>query len=145
MRLTEEQFADLMRKRPQDRESAPPHADREPTGRQVAARAENAPTGPKFKSKAEARYAQILEAQVRGGQIRSWRYEAVTLVLADGVRYTPDFLLHENDGRMTLMEVKGHMREAARVRLRVAVEMYPAFGWFLLWAKKGGFEPERLA
>lgn len=145
MRLTEEQFADLMRKRPQARESVSPRADREPTGRQVAARAENAPTGPKFKSKAEARYAQILEAQVRCGQIRSWRYEAVSLTLADGVRYRPDFLIHENDGRMTLVEVKGHMREAARVRLTIAVEMYPAFGWFLLWARKGGFEPERLA
>lgn len=145
MRLTEEQYADLMRKRPQARESVSPRAEREPTGRQVAAANEKPASGPKFKSKAEARYAQILEAQVRCGQIRSWRYEAVTLVLADGVRYTPDFLLHENDGRMTLVEVKGHMREAARVRLRVAVEMYPAFGWFLLWAKKGGFEPERLA
>src|SRR5690554_6901726 len=111
-----------MRKRVPAASMPPASADLDAGKGVVATAPENAPKGPKFKSKAEARYAQILEAQVRCGQIRSWRYEAVTLVLADGVRYTPDFLLHENDGRMTLVEVKGHMREAARVRLRVAVE-----------------------
>ncbi|MCR4302440.1 MAG: DUF1064 domain-containing protein [Sulfuricaulis sp.] len=136
MRLTEAEYEALMARR---------SADRAPVATSVPAAPESAPTGPKFKSKAEARYAQILESQQRAGQIRSWRYEAMTLVLAEGVRYTPDFLVVENTSRMTLIEVKGFMREAARVRLRVAVEMYPAFGWFLIWAKQGGFEPERLA
>ena len=36
MRLTEAEYADLMRKRPQAREKAPPRAEREPAGRQVA-------------------------------------------------------------------------------------------------------------
>lgn len=143
MRLTEEQYADLMRQRAA---SMPPASADLDAGKGVVATApESAHKGPKFKSKAEARYAAILESQQRAGQIRAWRYEAVTFSLADGVRYTPDFLVTENDGRMTLIEVKGFMREAARIRLRIAVEMYPAFGWFLIWAKKGGFDPERLA
>ena len=143
MRLTEAEYADLMRKRSQARESAPPRAERMPAGRQVATSDEKRATGPKFKSKAEARYAQMLEAQRRSGQIDSWRYEAITLTLADGCRYTPDFLVIEG-GQMSLIEVKGFMREAARLRLKVAVEMYPLFRWWLLWAKKGGFEPQRL-
>lgn len=98
-----------------------------------------------YASKAEERYAAILQSQQRAGQIRGWRYEGLTLKLADGVRYTPDFLVVENDGAMTLLEVKGFMREAARLRLRIAVEMYPAFRWFLIWAKKGGFDPQKLA
>lgn len=98
-----------------------------------------------YASKAEERYAAILDARVRDNLIRSWRYEGLTLKLADGVRFTPDFLVTENDDRMTLIEVKGFMREAARLRLKIAVSMYPGFGWLLVWAKRGGFDPQRLA
>jgi hypothetical protein len=129
LRWTDDQLADWRKRREQVAE--------------VAARQPKPPAGPKFRSKAEARYAAILESQRAAGQIDSWRHEAVTLTLANGVRYTPDFLVVER-GRMTLIEVKGFMREAARVRLRVAVEQYPHFGWCLIWAKKGGFEPEKL-
>lgn len=101
--------------------------------------------GLQFKSKAEARYAQLLEARVRCGEIKAWKYEAVTLKLADGVRYTPDFQVDEHDGRMALYEVKGHMREAARVRLLVAVSMFPGYQWWLVWSKKGEFLPEKLS
>lgn len=97
-----------------------------------------------YKSKAEERYAALLDVQRMAGEIRAWRYEAITFKLADGVRYTPDFLVTEQDGSMSLREVKGFMREAARVRLKIAVEMYPTFAWFLVWARKGGFETEPL-
>ncbi len=102
---------------------------------------------PKFRSKAEARYADILEGQRRNGQIQKWRHEAITLKLADGVRFTPDFLVDENDGRMTLIEVKGeYIRDDARIKLRVAVEMYPGFRWFLVIAKRGGaWDVQRLS
>lgn len=144
MRLTEDQYADLMRKRSaglQDRRVA---GDQGTGGVQTPAEPAEAPSGPKFKSKAEARYAELLERQRRAGQIESWRYEAITLRIGLGARYSPDFLVVTNDGRMRLVEVKGHMKEAARVRLRVAVEMYPQFAWLLVWSKKGKFEPEIL-
>lgn len=143
MRLTEDQYQDLMRKRSASAPERPVSAERAPAGMSMPAEPAEAPSGPKFKSKAEARYAQLLEAQKRDGLITDWRYEAITLRLADGVRYTPDFMVRIGD-RMRLVEVKGHMREAARVRLRVAVEMYPCFTWLLVWARKGKFEPERL-
>lgn len=144
MRLTEDQYQDLLRKRSAGAPERPVSAEREAAGMQIPAEPAEAPSGPKFKSKAEARYAQLLESQKRDGLILDWRYEAVTLRLADGVRYTPDFLVRLPHGRMRLVEVKGHMREAARVRLRVAAEMYPDFTWLLVWARKGKFEPELL-
>ena len=145
LRWSAEQYADWLR-REEAREylEAPPSADRQAGNGAVATAPEKRASGPKFRSKAEARYAEILESQRRAGQIDAWRHEAVTLTLADGCRYTPDFLVIER-GRMTLIEVKGFMREAARLRLRIAVEQYPHFGWFLIWAKRSGFEPQRLA
>lgn len=144
IRMTEDQYADLLRKRSASAPDRPPRGERKPAGTQTPAEASEAPSGPKFKSKAEARYAELLERQRRAGQIESWRYEAITLRIGLGARYSPDFLVVMNDGRMRLVEVKGHMKEAARVRLRVAVEMYPQFAWLLVWAKNGGFEPELL-
>ena len=144
MRLTEDQYADLLRKRSASAPQQPVRDERDAVGRQTPAEPAEAPAGPKFKSKAETRYAQLLETQKRDGLILDWRYEAVTLRLADGVRFTPDFLVRLPNNRMRLVEVKGFMREAARVRLRVAVEMYPDFTWLLVWAKKGKFEPELL-
>lgn len=144
IRMTEDQYADLLRKRCSSASQQPVSAERAPVGMDLPADPAEAPSGPKFKSKAEARYAELLERQRRAGQIESWRYEAITLRLADGCRYTPDFWVVLNDGKVRLTEIKGHMREAARVRLRVAVEMYPQFAWLLVWAKKGKFEPEIL-
>lgn len=145
LRWSAEQYAAWQR-REEAREylETPPSAEREPGKGVVATAPEKRLSGPKFRSRAEARYAEILESQRRSGQIDAWRHEAVTLTLADGCRYTPDFLVIER-GRMTLIEVKGFMREAARLRLRIAVEQYPHFGWYLIWAKRSGFEPERLA
>lgn len=144
IRMTEEQYAAVIaRQRSASAPERPVSAERQTVGMPTPPEPAEAPSGPKFKSKAEARYAQLLEAQKRDGLITDWKYEAITLRLADGVRYTPDFMVRIGD-RMRLVEVKGHMREAARVRLRVAVEMYPCFTWLLVWARKGKFEPELL-
>lgn len=144
IRMTEDQYADLLRKRSASAPERAAGGERPAANGAVATEAAEAPSGPKFKSKAEARYAELLERQRRSGQIESWRYEAITLRIGLGARYSPDFLVVMNDGRMKLVEVKGHMKEAARVRLRVAVEMYPQFAWLLVWARKGKFEPELL-
>ena len=144
MRMTEDQYEALLRDRAQKARERAVSVKRSSVDTGIDAALDEAATGPKYKSKAEARYAQLLEAQKRDGLITDWKYEAITLRLADGVRYTPDFLVRLPHGRMRLVEVKGHMREAARVRLRVAAEMYPDFTWLLVWARKGKFEPELL-
>ena len=153
MRLTEAEYADLMRRRntPAAGEKSLPSAEREPAGRrQVATSAENAPSGPKFKSKAEARYAQILEARKRAGEIADWDYEPITLVVGRGgsrvTRFTPDFAVHLHDRTVELVEVKGgYIRDDARVKLLAAVRQWPGFRWTLVVGRKGGFDVERLA
>lgn len=102
------------------------------------------PVGPKFKSKLEAEYAQMLEAQARSGLIKSWMYEGITVRLADGVRFTVDFNVLALDGSLSMVETKGFMREAARVRLLVAARMFPMWSWFLVRKKRGAFVVEAI-
>lgn len=87
-------------------------------------------------NKLEAAYAQHLESLKRLGQIEWWAFEPMRLKLADGTYYRPDFASCAG-GRLTFHETKGHMREAARVRLNVAAELYP-FPFFLVRKKPHG-------
>lgn len=79
-------------------------------------------------NKLEAEYAAKLEADQRAGRIKWFAFEAITLKLADDCRYTPDFALLHLDGRLEFRETKGWWRDDAKVKIRVAVRMFP-------WAK----------
>lgn len=63
--------------------------------------------------------------------------QAVTLRIANGVRYTPDFIVH---GAPSLIayEVKGFMRDDAAVKLKVAASLYPWIKFHLVSKRKGG-------
>lgn len=76
-------------------------------------------------NKTEAAYAQHLDLLVRAGELRGWSFEEVKLRLAEGAWYTPDFLIVRRDGSAEFHEVKGHMREAAALRLKLADERFP--------------------
>ena len=76
-------------------------------------------------NKTETRYAQDLELQKRAGDILWYKFEGFTLTLAPGARFTPDFAVMHCDGRLEFIEIKGFWREAARVRIKVAAELYP--------------------
>lgn len=82
-------------------------------------------------NKLEASFAMSLEAQKRAGKIVLWRYERVTLKLGDDLRYTPDFYVLELDGSVSLIEVKGFMREDALVKLKAAATAFPEFRFYL--------------
>lgn len=102
-----------------------------------------------YKSKAEARWAERLAVLARCGPgdplaVLSWSYEPVTLRLGSDARYTPDFMVIRNDRVIEFQEVKGFMREAARVRIQVAARMYPMFRFVIAWAKDGGFTIEEV-
>lgn len=60
-----------------------------------------------------------------------WR-EPVKLRLAGRCWYTPDFLTVSSLGQLTFWETKGYMREDASVKLKVAAETYPCFGFVLV-------------
>ena len=74
---------------------------------------------------AEAAYAAHLDLRKLAGEIQEWRFEKFKLFLAPGAWYTIDFWVVMADGEIQVHEVKGHQREAARVRIKVAADLYP--------------------
>lgn len=88
-------------------------------------------------NKTEKHRAEQLEAMKRRGEIVDWWYEAVTFRLANGVRYTPDFMVQEHDGSLRLEETKGWMRDDARIKTRDCVQDFP-FPLVVLYPQKGG-------
>lgn len=81
----------------------------------------------------EKAYSLTLAARKQAGDLLWWAFEPIRLRLADGTFYKPDFVLLDLDG-IEIHEVKGFMREAARVRLNVAAELYP-FAFYLIRKK----------
>lgn len=97
-------------------------------------------------NKTEARYADLLEAKRQAGEIASWRYEAVQLRLADRTTYTPDFWVVTADGTVQCHEVKGSWsaphQEDARVKLKMAAEVWRELQFVAAVVDKGGFALE---
>lgn len=97
-------------------------------------------------NKTEQAYAAGLEARRAAGEVAWWRFEGVKLRLGDSTFYTPDFAVMLADGRMEMHEVKGFWTDDARVKIKVAADMYP-FQFVALRAKSkrdgGGWEEER--
>lgn len=93
----------------------------------------------------EAEYARELELLKAAGDVVWYRFEGLKLRLADATFYTPDFAVMIANGEMQCHEVKGFWTDDARVKIKVAAEMYP-FRFFALkkQAKKlgGGFVRE---
>ena len=90
---------------------------------------------PQYRSKAEAAWAQRLDALQRAGEIKRWAHEVITLRLGPDCRYTPDFLVVPWGWPVVpleLHEVKGkYAREDALVKLRAAAGAFPEFRFVL--------------
>jgi hypothetical protein len=76
-------------------------------------------------NKTEAAYGQHLELLKRAGEVAWYRFEGLKLRLADNTFYTPDYAVMLCNGQMECHEVKGHWEEDAKVKIKVAAEMYP--------------------
>lgn len=95
-----------------------------------------------YRSKTEANYAAHLDlmAKMEAAEIDSWRYEAVTLVLARGVRYTPDFLVKSSAGDyVSFHEIKGRKGAGfwalpvGKVKVRLAAALFPWWKFYVVW------------
>jgi hypothetical protein len=67
--------------------------------------------------------------------------QSITLRIANGCRYTPDFFTveHQEYGHtIRAYEVKGFMRDDAAVKLKVAASLYPWIKFHLVSKGKGG-------
>lgn len=89
----------------------------------------------------ELSYATVLEGLKRAGQVQWYRFEGLKLRLADSTFYTPDFAVMRDDGVMECHEVKGFWQDDARVKIKVAAEMYP-FRFMAVTKKSGGWAYE---
>lgn len=76
-------------------------------------------------NKLEAAYAEHLEGQVRTGEVVWFKFDAIKFRLAASTFYTPDFLIMLADGTMEVHEVKGFWEDDARVKIKVAADIYP--------------------
>lgn len=101
-------------------------------------------------NKTEALFFAHLQATHPGAWIER---EPMALKLGNGVRYNPDFAVYEQDGewtancqpeRLTFYEVKGHMRDDAAVKLKVAASRFPFIRFILVWRdlKSGGWRQQ---
>ena len=84
---------------------------------------------PKYANELESMYAVALDARTRSGEIAWWGYGCWRFELGSGAWYRPDFPVMLWDGLIEVHETKGFMREAARLRLLMAMKLYPMFRW----------------
>lgn len=97
------------------------------------------------KNKTEQAYGDHLEQRRIAGEVAWYKFEGVKLRLADNTFYTPDYAVMLVDGQMEMHEVKGHWTDDARVKVKVAADLYP-FRFIALKARAkkagGGWEEE---
>ncbi len=127
LRWSEEPLAAHLRRAPEAESAQKPAAKRLPVAVGTVAPPELNPA----MNKTEAEYAGMLEERRLRGEVAWWRYEAITLKLADNTRYTPDFLVMLPDGVLEIHETKGgFIREDGWLKLKVAAALFP-FRFFL--------------
>lgn len=92
------------------------------------------PREPGRMNKTEESYSHYLESLRQRGLIESWQFEPIKLRLADKTFYSPDFLIVTAEEMLEFHEVKGRVgpgpggwMDDARVKIKVAAEMYPMF------------------
>lgn len=76
-------------------------------------------------NKTEQAYDAYLDGLKHHGDILWYKFEGLKFKLADNTTYTPDFSVMMADNSIELHEVKGHWQSSARVKIKVAADMYP--------------------
>lgn len=99
-------------------------------------------------NKTEARFAQLLELERHAGRVQWWKFEAIKLMLAKNTSITVDFGVLPDTGILTMIDVKGSkamVTDDARVKMKVAAEMYPfVFKFAYPRAKGEGWDIEEI-
>jgi hypothetical protein len=94
----------------------------------------------KLMNKTESEYALILEARARRDEIKQSKFEEVKIRIGDGCWYVPDFFVERHDQKPLFIEIKGFMRDDARVKFLAAKELH-TWADFEMWRKtKSGWE-----
>ena len=109
-----------------------------PSGDPKPPRARQGPKKAKEPNKTELRYLrENVEPLGETGH-----YEGITFRLANGHRYTPDWVYADASGKLVCVEVKGAYRFGSHQRARLAFDQarteWPGITW--IWAKWTGSE-----
>jgi hypothetical protein len=76
-------------------------------------------------NKTEAAYEAHLKLRKLAGEVAWYKFEAFKLRLADNTFFTVDFAVMLTDGTLEMHEVKGFWTDDARVKIKVAADLYP--------------------
>ena len=76
-------------------------------------------------NKLELAYLDHLEMRRCAGEVVEYSFESIKLKLAPNTFYEPDVLVLLSDGTLEIHEVKGHWEDDARVKIKVAAELFP--------------------
>ncbi|WP_230942436.1 hypothetical protein [Burkholderia stagnalis] len=88
-------------------------------------------------NKTEAAYADLLAARLHVGEVVEFKFESLKFRLADHTWYTPDFAVVLPDGTREIHEVKGRWTDDARVKIKVAAELFPHYLFIAIRRVKG--------
>ena len=77
-------------------------------------------------NKLEQSYSDYLEHLMLAGHIVRYRYEPLKFKLAPNTFYTPDYMVTFED-RVEIHETKGFWEEDARIKIKMAAELFPEF------------------
>jgi hypothetical protein len=94
----------------------------------------------------EREYAGILAMELAAGKWASALYEAATYTVIPAtarqrkVSYTPDFQLIDPQGRLSFIEVKGHLRTKDQIRMKAFRALMPTVPLFIVRKVKGHWE-----
>lgn len=98
-------------------------------------------------NKTETRFEQEhLKPLIYAAELFAYDYEAVTLRLANGCRYTPDFWAISNKGVTIYYEIKarGNVQDDSVVKLKVAASKYVNCEFYLCAWDRHGWTIERV-
>lgn len=87
-------------------------------------------------NKTEEAYAAHLEQLRMVGEVLWYKFEPFRFVLATKTTYTADFLVQTASGHLEVHEVKGFWTDDARVKIKIAAEMFPVFRFVAVKAAK---------
>jgi hypothetical protein len=92
-------------------------------------------------NKQEKTYSEYLEYRKHIKEITRWVFEPFKLRLADRTFYNVDFMVTLPD-HIELHEFKGHWEDDARVKIKVAAELFPEFQFIGVTMESGSYQYE---
>ena len=126
MRLTDDQFNDIMKKRSAGGFLSKPAPAKPANHMQRWQAAGRLPKG--TMNKTEAAFAEWLEAEKLAGRVLDWKFHPMRVRLADNTYYEVDFLALGADMGLTIYETKGgYTSDKGQIKIKLCAEVLPYF------------------